>query len=61
MAGFVIGNATVDGSEITTVEEMADWAVEAGLTKRANIPKDVFGLYNVMQDERILILEKART
>jgi SAM-dependent methyltransferase len=60
-AAFVVGNATVDGREITTVDEMADWAVEAGLTMRANIPKIVFGLYNVMQDERILIFEKERT
>jgi hypothetical protein len=33
-AAFVIGDATVDGSEFTTTEEMAKWAVAEGLAAR---------------------------
>jgi DNA modification methylase len=58
-AAFVIGDATVDGTEVTTTEEMATWAEAAGLRRERTIPKIVFGLYNVMQDEEILIFRKA--
>ncbi len=57
-AAFVIGNATVDGREYTTTEQMADWAVEAGLKRERELLKIVFGLYNVMSDEKILIFRK---
>jgi SAM-dependent methyltransferase len=57
-AAFVIGDATVDGSEVTTTEEMAGWAESAGLRRERSIPKIVFGLYNVMQDEKILVFRK---
>jgi tRNA G10 N-methylase Trm11 len=57
-AAFVIGDATVNGSEVTTTEEMATWAEAAGLSRERTIPKIVFGLYNVMQDEAILIFRK---
>ena len=57
-AAFVIGDATVDRSEWTTTREMGEWAVDAGLEREREIPKIVFGLYNVMQDERILIFRK---
>ena len=57
-AAFVIGNATVDGREYTTTEQMAGWAVEAGLHRERELPKLVFGLYNVMSDEKILIFRK---
>ena len=55
---LVIGDATVDGREITTVETMAQWAEAAGLRRERSIKKIVFGLYNVMKDERILIFRK---
>ena len=55
---FVIGNATVDRSEYTTTEEMGDWAEQAGMERERQIPKIVFGLYNVMRDEKILIFRK---
>jgi len=58
-AAFVIGDATVDGREVTTTETMASWAEAAGLRRERSIPKIVFGLYNVMQDERILVFRKA--
>jgi hypothetical protein len=37
---------------------MAEWAESTGLRLERSIPKIVFGLYNVMQDERILIFRK---
>ena len=55
---FVIGNATVDRSEYTTTEQMSEWAVRAGMEREREIPKIVFGLYNVMRDEKILIFRK---
>lgn len=57
-AAFVIGDATVDGREVTTTATMAEWAESTGLRLERSIPKIVFGLYNVMQDERILIFRK---
>jgi tRNA G10 N-methylase Trm11 len=57
-AAFVVGDATVDGREVTTTETMASWAEDAGLARERSIPKIVFGLYNVMNDERILVFRK---
>ena len=57
-AAFVIGNATVDRKEYTTTQEMGDWAVGAGLERERELPKVVFGLYNVMKDEKILVFRK---
>ena len=57
-AAFVIGDATVDRSEYTTTREMGDWAVAAGLEREREIQKIVFGLYNVMQDEKIFVFRK---
>jgi SAM-dependent methyltransferase len=58
-AAFVIGDATVDGREVTTTDTMAHWAERAGLTLERAIPKIVFGLYSVMQDERILVFRRS--
>ena len=57
-AAFVIGDATVDGREYTTTDQMTDWAIDAGLTLERSIPKIVFGLYAVMNDEKILIFNR---
>ena len=57
-AAFVVGDATVDGQEVTTTETMSAWAEDAGLRSVRAIPKIVFGLYSVMKDEQILIFEK---
>jgi len=57
-AAFVIGDATVDGREYTTTDQMTDWAIDAGLTLERSIPKIVFGLYAVMNDEKIQIFRK---
>lgn len=57
-AAFVVGDATVDGREVTTTDTMIEWAEAAGLRTERVIPKIVFGLYNTMQDERILVFRK---
>jgi tRNA G10 N-methylase Trm11 len=57
-AAFVIGDATVDGREYTTTDQMSDWAVSAGLILEQSIPKIVYGLYGMFQDEKILIFRK---
>jgi hypothetical protein len=57
-AAFVVGDATVDGREYTTTRTMTKWAVDAGLQLERDIPKIVFGLYNVMMDEHILVFRK---
>ena len=55
---FVIGDATVDRREFTTTEDMIVWADSSGLALERQIPKVVYGLYNVMLDEKILIFVK---
>lgn len=57
-AAFVVGDATVDRSEYTTRATMIEWAHDAGLVLDRSIKKIVFGLYNVMQDESILVFVK---
>jgi hypothetical protein len=57
-AAFVIGDATVNRLEYTTRATMIAWAQNAGLVLDRNIKKIVFGLYNVMSDESILIFKK---
>lgn len=57
-AAFVIGDATVDGREYTTTSQMTEWAVDAGLRLERSLPKIVFGLYNVMNEEKILIFQR---
>ncbi|MCX7762917.1 MAG: DNA methyltransferase [Candidatus Kryptonium sp.] len=57
-AVIIIGNATYQGKEIKTTEFIIDRAEEAGFTLVKNIDKIIFGLYNVMQKENILIFKK---
>ena len=58
VAIFVIGDATVDRLEFTTTDDMVAWAVSSGLSLERRIPKVVYGLYNVMLDEEILVFRK---
>jgi len=58
-AAIVIGNATYLGQELQTVEFMLDAATRIGLKPVKNIDKVIFGLYNVMQKENILIFQKV--
>jgi hypothetical protein len=53
-AVVVIGDATVDGTEVATTEEMVGWAAEHGLVLERQMTKIVWGLYNMMDDEKIL-------
>lgn len=57
-AVIIIGNARYAGLEVPTVQFTIDRAKKLGLKLVRNINKIVFGLYNVMQEESILIFEK---
>jgi len=58
-AVIVIGNATYLGQEIKTVEFTIDYAERLGFKLVKNIDKIIFGLYNVMRKENILIFWKG--
>jgi len=58
-AAIIIGNATYNGEEIKTVEFTIDVCEKLGFKCVKNIDKIIFGLYNVMQKENILIFRKA--
>ncbi len=57
-AAIVIGNATYMGEEVKTVEFTIDYCQKIGFRLVKNIDKIIFGLYNVMQKENILIFQK---
>ena len=57
-AVIIIGNATYMGEEVKTVEFIIDYAEKIGFRLVKNIDKIIFGLYNVMQKENILIFIK---
>ncbi len=57
-AVIVIGNATYRGQEVKTVEFTIDYAKRIGFKLVRNIDKIIFGLYNVIQKENILIFQK---
>jgi hypothetical protein len=56
---IVIGNATIQGEEVRTVEMTVDHMTKLGFSLEKNMDKIIFGLYNVMQKENILIFRKA--
>ncbi|MGQ9847897.1 MAG: TRM11 family SAM-dependent methyltransferase [Bacteroidales bacterium] len=58
-AVIVIGNATYMSQEVKTVEFIIDYAAKIGFKLVKNIDKIIFGLYNVMQKENILIFQKG--
>lgn len=57
-AVIVIGNATYQGKEIQSVEFTIDYMSKIGFKLEKNILKLIFGLYNVMKKENILIFRK---
>ncbi len=59
-AVIVIGNATYQEQEVKTVEFTIDNMTEIGFKLEKNILKLIFGLYNVMKKENILIFRKAK-
>ena len=58
-AVVVIGDATVDGEEQRTVQDMLQWAEAVGLRHEGSMPKVVYGLYNVIADEKILFFRRG--
>jgi len=59
-AVIVIGNATYQGQEIKTVEFTIEQMENIGFQLVQNINKIIFGLYNVMKKENILIFKKVK-
>ncbi|HOK13905.1 MAG TPA: DNA methyltransferase [Candidatus Kapabacteria bacterium] len=57
-AVIVIGNATYQGNEVKTVEFTIEYMKKLGFSLENNIDKIIFGLYNVMKKEHILIFKK---
>lgn len=54
----VIGNITYDGQEVDTTQQVIDYCEKIGFRKIKKIEKIIYGLYNVMQKEYILIFKK---
>lgn len=59
-AVIVIGNATYQGKEIKTVEFTIKYMESLGFRLVKNINKIIFGLYNIMKKENILIFRKEK-
>jgi DNA modification methylase len=57
-AAIVIGNATYDGVEVETVQFTIKEAEKVGFKLVNSVDKIIFGLYNVMRKENILVLQK---
>ncbi|UCF09021.1 MAG: hypothetical protein JSW28_04870 [Thermoplasmata archaeon] len=55
---IVIGNATLGGKEIKTVDATVEYCRDLGFELEKNMDKIIFGLYNVMQRENVLIFRK---
>ena len=55
---IVIGDASYLGERIKTVDFTINYATKIGFKLIKNIDKIIFGLYNVMQKENILIFQK---
>ncbi len=58
-AAIVIGDAKYMGQEVGTVALVIDCAKSIGFELLANVNKIIFGLYNVMQKENVLIFRKC--
>jgi hypothetical protein len=58
MAAVVIGNMTYQGEEIDTTSMFTAACEDAGLVLERSVDKIIFGLYNVMQKEYILLLRR---
>ncbi|MGR3985382.1 MAG: DNA methyltransferase [Gammaproteobacteria bacterium] len=57
-AAIVLGNATINGERVPTVQNCEDTFRKLGFRRVHKINKIIFGLYNVMQREDILIFQK---
>lgn len=54
----VIGNVTFQGQEINTTQNVIDFCEKIGFKTVKKMEKIIYGLYNVMQKEYILIFQK---
>jgi tRNA G10 N-methylase Trm11 len=54
----VIGNVTFQGQEINTTQNVIDYCEKIGFKIIKKMEKIIYGLYNVMQKEYILIFQK---
>lgn len=54
----IVGNVTISKNEYYTTADLIKWAGNQGLRLKKELPKIVFGLYNVMDDEKILFFNK---
>lgn len=59
-AVIVIGNAVYQEKEVKTVEFTINFMTELGFRLEKNILKLIFGLYNIMKKENILIFKKVK-
>lgn len=59
-AVIVIGNVTLQGQESLTTDDITTWATDAGLSLQREMPKIVWGLYNLVKDEKILFFTKEK-
>lgn len=59
MAVIVLGNATVNGVRLPTVQNCEDTFEAMGARRIHKIDKIIFGLYNVMMQEDILVFQKT--
>jgi hypothetical protein len=55
---IVIGNATLQGKEVKTVDKTIEYCEGIGFKLEKNMDKIIFGLYNIIQKENILIFRK---
>lgn len=55
---IVIGNAVFGGTPLRSVELITEHANDIGLQLTKSVDKTIFGLYNVMQKEKVLIFKK---
>jgi hypothetical protein len=55
---IVIENAVFGGTPLRSVELITEYASNIGLRLTKSINKTIFGLYNVMQKEKVLIYKK---
>lgn len=58
-AVVVIGEAKVDGEPTKSVEHAIEYCKSIGFKLKENLPKKIFGLYNTINDERVLFLQKS--
>ncbi|MFZ0926864.1 MAG: DNA methyltransferase [Halobacteriota archaeon] len=55
---IVIGNAVFGGTSLQSAELITEHASGIGLRLTRSIDKTIFGLYNIMQKEKVLIFKK---